>query len=440
MVSLISLNEDVFTLIFDQINLPTLINLNCVCSTLKNLTTEKLQNKKIMHSIIHKLYIWFAFKHFMNTGMKNKPPSSHPRFWKETRYNPSVFNKIISAQKNKPAPELRGPLSKSKYYATKSSLSKFVYLESNCELAMWISNAFSQNKCGSHKHNWVEESFSPHNTPLNHYSFSAPNGILPSEIEMASTFQAGCGSGLTGFHASVYDEEGKLTHSFTSQGQAFTCSTCNMVEDTGYISFPGVPGGYELVADIGEHGGGEIVGAGEHCKWTTGYIKKDERHQYADKYTRLTHFNAHMQLCSTRAWGSMPDVHPDKYVVYRDGHDDTIISGGIIHRPDGSIDIATTSADCTVRIWDSETGIQKLVIVDTNIIASCIILPNCDIVCGTDANVLKIWNTVNGSEITTLRGHTHNVRGCDKITRDDGSTDIVSTSFDHTIKIWSTIS
>ena len=45
MVSLISLNEDVFTLIFDQINLPTLINLNCVCSTLKNLTTEKLQNK-----------------------------------------------------------------------------------------------------------------------------------------------------------------------------------------------------------------------------------------------------------------------------------------------------------------------------------------------------------------------------------------------------------
>ena len=54
--------------------------------------------------------------------------------------------------------------------------------------------------------------------------------------------------------------------------------------------------------------------------------------------------------------------------------------------------------------------------------------------------MLKIWNTINGSEITTLRGHTHNVRGCDKITRDDGSTDIVSTSFDHTIKIWSTIS
>ena len=154
MTSFIDLSEDVFIMIFKLIDPPTLINLNCTCSTLKILTTEELQNKKIMHSIMHKLYTWLAFKHFMNTGMKNKPPSSHPRFWKATRYNPSVFNKIISAQKNKPAPELRGPLSKSKYYAAKSSLSKFVYLESNCELGMWISNAFSQHK---REHDWVED-------------------------------------------------------------------------------------------------------------------------------------------------------------------------------------------------------------------------------------------------------------------------------------------
>jgi len=62
-----------------------------------------------------------------------------------------------------------------------------------------------------------------------------------------------------------------------------------------------------------------------------------------------------------------------------------------------------------------------------------ITLPNGDLVSGSWDNTIKIWNPNDGTLKRTLNGHTSEVRALTTLPNGD----LVSGSMDKTIKIWS---
>ena len=96
---------------------------------------------------------------------------------------------------------------------------------------------------------------------------------------------------------------------------------------------------------------------------------------------------------------------------------------------------ASSSADNSIRIWDSTTNKEKFIlkghsshVYGLKLIASSILAS------GSVDKTIKLWNIQNGSEIRTLMGHKGDIIWLVDVLN-DGKT-LVSGSKDRTIKLW----
>jgi WD40 repeat protein len=102
--------------------------------------------------------------------------------------------------------------------------------------------------------------------------------------------------------------------------------------------------------------------------------------------------------------------------------------------PDG-LRVVTGSIDKTVRVWDSETGKELLVLRDESYVLSAAFSPDGlrIVITGSDDNTARVWDAANGKEIVALRGHAGRVRSA--VFSSDGSR-IITTSDDSTARVW----
>ena len=97
--------------------------------------------------------------------------------------------------------------------------------------------------------------------------------------------------------------------------------------------------------------------------------------------------------------------------------------------------IVSGSKDCTIRIWDLDTGEQIRVLQGHENSVNALALTSDDmyIISGSSDDTLRIWNLETGEQIHVLQGHENSVYAI-AVTSDDRY--IVSGSKDCTIRIW----
>ena len=133
---------------------------------------------------------------------------------------------------------------------------------------------------------------------------------------------------------------------------------------------------------------------------------------------------------TTRIWNT--DTWTERATLH--GHTDTVTGCAIA--PDSTW-LATTSADHTTRIWNTDTWTERATLHGhTDTVTGCAIAPDSTWLATTSADhTTRIWNTATWTERATLHGHTDTVTGC-AIAPD--STWLATTSADHTTRIWNT--
>jgi WD40 repeat protein len=94
--------------------------------------------------------------------------------------------------------------------------------------------------------------------------------------------------------------------------------------------------------------------------------------------------------------------------------------------------LASASYDNTIKIWDSVNGTVLKTLKSLTLINSLAVLSNNILASGSSDSTITIWDAVNWIELKTLGGHTSNVF-CLALLSDKT---LASGSYDETIKIW----
>ncbi|SEH04283.1 translocation protein TolB [Candidatus Venteria ishoeyi] len=112
------------------------------------------------------------------------------------------------------------------------------------------------------------------------------------------------------------------------------------------------------------------------------------------------------------------------------GHNGTVVT----YSPDGSR-VVSTGNDNTLKIWDAGSGDELITLSGhTNWITAVAYSPDGSRIVSTDYNgTLKIWDAVSGIELNTLPGHTDAIF---TVAYSPDGNRIVSGSYDKTLKIW----
>jgi WD40 repeat protein len=115
------------------------------------------------------------------------------------------------------------------------------------------------------------------------------------------------------------------------------------------------------------------------------------------------------------------------------GHEGEVTTVAVT--PDGNYAISG-SADTTVRVWNLDTGIQRLVLPGhMRLVTDVAVTPHGGrIVSSSLDQAIRVWNLENGEKEMELRGHTDDITAI-AITPD--GLKIVSASADTTLKVWS---
>jgi dipeptidyl aminopeptidase/acylaminoacyl peptidase len=94
--------------------------------------------------------------------------------------------------------------------------------------------------------------------------------------------------------------------------------------------------------------------------------------------------------------------------------------------------VSCALADRTIKDWDINSGALLRSIPSTSA-SSIVYSPDGSRIAGIEARTIKIWNSVNGSEIRTLSGHT---RAIYSVAYSPNGRNIITASTDRTIRIW----
>jgi len=113
------------------------------------------------------------------------------------------------------------------------------------------------------------------------------------------------------------------------------------------------------------------------------------------------------------------------------GHTDYVRS--LVVLPSGLL--ASSSADRTIRIWNTESGLRVHTLTGhTASVWSLVVLPSGQLASGSIDKTIRIWNTESGLCVHTLTGHTDHVWSL--VVLPSGL--LASASHDKTIRIWNT--
>ena len=137
----------------------------------------------------------------------------------------------------------------------------------------------------------------------------------------------------------------------------------------------------------------------------------------------------------TRRW---KDVYSERYKVesnWRRGRCTKKVfrghSDGIMCLQFDDNMLATGSYDCTIKIWDIETGKEVRTLVGHGMGVRSLMFDDQKLISGSLDQTLKIWNWRTGECISTLRGHAKEV-----VCLDFNENLLASGSADTTVKIW----
>jgi WD40 repeat protein/serine/threonine protein kinase len=114
--------------------------------------------------------------------------------------------------------------------------------------------------------------------------------------------------------------------------------------------------------------------------------------------------------------------------------------------PDGT-QIVSGSSDKTIKVWNAISGEQTLTLKGhAGDVSSVAFSPDgTQIVSGSYDNTIKVWNATSGKETLTLTGHAgdvssyENTGGVNSVAFSPDGSQIVSGSYDNTIKVWNAI-
>lgn len=183
--------------------------------------------------------------------------------------------------------------------------------------------------------------------------------------------------------------------------------------------------------DLGQNSSGLLV-----KKWTSviRMQKKimDLESRLAQALEDSAHI-AHLPNGSARRYDAdwLPTSSSAKHTLT--GHRDSV--NAVAFHPLYSV-LATASDDCSVKIWDWETGeLERTLKAHTKRVSDCQFNSNGTmlVTCSYDL-FIKLWNIDNDYQNSaTLRGHEHSISSARFLPGDDR---IVSSSRDHTLRIW----
>ena len=113
----------------------------------------------------------------------------------------------------------------------------------------------------------------------------------------------------------------------------------------------------------------------------------------------------HSINCKNWVRTRMPLQESDELIRTLEGHTEAVNSVAI--SPDGGW-IVSASSDCTLKIWDSSSGIETQTLNGhSSDVTSVAVSPDSAfIVSGSYDKTLKIWDAKNGQELHSLTGHT----------------------------------
>ncbi|KAH6845648.1 hypothetical protein B0I37DRAFT_356096 [Chaetomium sp. MPI-CAGE-AT-0009] len=129
--------------------------------------------------------------------------------------------------------------------------------------------------------------------------------------------------------------------------------------------------------------------------------------------------------CTIRLW----DIETGQLQRTLEGHSEPVYS--VTFSPDSTV-LASASADCTARLWDMETGRQRRCLSDS--CYSVAFSPDSTVLAsGSADHTIRLWDVETGQVRRTLQGHTDHV--CSVAFSPD-STVLASASVDCTIRLW----
>lgn len=98
-------------------------------------------------------------------------------------------------------------------------------------------------------------------------------------------------------------------------------------------------------------------------------------------------------------------------------------------------DLASSSYDKTIRLWNLKTGeLKKVMKGHTSCVSSLVVMHNGELVSGSWDTSIKIWNLDNGKFDVKQSFHAHNSKVITLMALPNG--DLASGSWDRKIKIW----
>jgi len=139
-------------------------------------------------------------------------------------------------------------------------------------------------------------------------------------------------------------------------------------------------------------------------------------------------------------WANLRPVHPHLPLT---AHTRGVSGCAFGTRPDGTLLLATTGWDETVRLWDPGTGapVGDALTGHTAKVTGCAFgtRPDGTLLLATtsDDQTVRLWDPGTGAPVgDPLTGHTGWVYGCAFGTRPDGTLLLATTSDDQTVRIW----